>query len=97
MACFLPFALIEVAASLAVLATGIPFLFPISIALLLLAGVPYAKWLSKHINDSVAYEFRDHSLNEGEEKPWESEDGSVTEDEMLDIILNSDGRGSINP
>lgn len=90
MVCFLPIALINVAGGLFLL--FIPFLFPIGIALLVIAAMPYAYWLHRKIQDDVAYEERDHTLNEGEEMPWEEPE--LTEEEVMEIIINRNGRGS---
>jgi hypothetical protein len=71
-----------------------PMIFPLGIVMMVLAALPYARWFSKKIHADMAYAERDHTLNEKEPKPWESEDGSVSEDEIIDIIINSTGRGA---
>lgn len=92
MVCYLPFALINVAFGLFFI--WMPFLFPIGIVFLILPAMPYVKWLSDKIKADIEYAERDHTLNEGEELPWESEDGTISEGEIMDIIINRTGRGS---
>lgn len=64
--------------------------FLLGILCLLLSAGPYVYWLSKHITNTVAYDMRDHSVNEGDDKPWETEE---VDEEILNIVLNTKGRG----
>jgi hypothetical protein len=90
---YLPFALTNIATGLFIPFLGIPFLLPITFVLWMLAGWPYATWLSKKIHADIAYADRDHTLNEGETMPWEESSSSMSEDEMINIIVNQAGRG----
>lgn len=92
MAMMLPVSLANVAGGLFFI--WMPFLFPIGIGLLVVAALPYVYWLSEKIRADIAYADRDHSVNEGEEMPWETEDSELSEDEIISIILNGSGRGS---
>ena len=73
----------------------LPWLFIVGVPLLLLAAFPYAYWLSKKIHADIAYANRDHTTNDGEKMPWfeTEETAGMTDDEMIDIILNRQGRG----
>ena len=91
MVVYFPFCLVNVAVGLFFL-----FLPPvgllIGIPMLVLACWPYATWLSKHIHAGVAYADRDQGLLDEEEVPWEQA-SELSEDEIMDIIINQSGRG----
>jgi hypothetical protein len=72
-----------------------PMIFPLGIVLIILAAVPYARWLSQKIHADMAYADRDHTTNDGEEMPWFETEETVgmSDDEMINIILNKQGRG----
>lgn len=93
MVAYLPFALVNTGLGILLLLT--PVTFPIGLILLILAGFPYARWMSKKITADVEYAERDHTTNEGEVLPWETESTiGLSDDELINIILNTHGRGS---
>lgn len=72
----------------------IPLLFPLGFLLLILAALPYVRWLSKKIHADIAYADRDHSANEGQKKPWEGGQIDISDDELIQIVVHGTGRGS---
>lgn len=91
MVVYLPFAIVNM--GVGAFFIWMPFLFPIGLALWVLAAAPYVRWLSQKIHADIAYAERDRPLDEDEELPWEGE-AEVSEDEVMEIILNRTGRGS---
>jgi hypothetical protein len=106
MVCYFPFAIFNIVAGLVMFAFGfaVPFIWIIGVPLVILAGWPYAVWLRDHATAMVAWEDRDKPLiNRDEVIPeWEQEDSNtqraslqLSEDDMINIILNGNGRGSV--
>ena len=92
MVLYFPFAMLGMAVGLGLL---IPPFTPFGFIVLFATGIPYARWMSKKLKADIEYVNRDHALNEGEPKPWETEEGQI-EEELINIILNGSGRGKSN-
>lgn len=93
MAIYFPLCLINIGVGLFFVL--LPWMFVIGLPLLVLACWPYAAWMSKHIHASSAYANRDKPLDEGAELPWE-EEPDISEDEIMNILINQNGRGKSN-
>jgi hypothetical protein len=84
--------------ALALTAVGVPALIPpftpFGFLILFAAAYPYAHWMGKKNIQNEEYKDRDHSVNEGEQFPWETQE-QIDED-LINIIINGSGRGKSN-
>jgi hypothetical protein len=93
MVLYVPVSLSLCAAGLAAFVIPFPFIWVLSLPCLWFSAWPYARWMSKKIHADIAYANRDKPLVE-DTPEWDMTD--PIDEELLEILINNNGRGKRN-